>query len=133
MLKAMLFNFVICSMICTCTTLAWSGATTTTINRHKISSHHNTNTIKRAGRSSLKISTDDCETANEPDEPSVPRRSLSELISPNPKCVPKQMSPTSLAYIGDGVFELFARSRYVWPSRRTTDLQKLVVAKVRGE
>jgi len=126
MLKAMLFNFVICSMICTCTTLAWSGATTTTtINRH--------NTIKRSGRSSLKISTDDCETANEPDEPSVPRRSLSELISPNPKCVPKQMSPTSLAYIGDGVFELFARSRYVWPSRRTTDLQKLVVAKVRGE
>jgi 23S rRNA maturation mini-RNase III len=43
------------------------------------------------------------------------------------------MSPTSLAYIGDSVFELFARSRYVFPSRRTTDLQKIVVEKVRGE
>jgi hypothetical protein len=65
------------------------------------------------------------------DEPKL--RSLSELLLPNPKCNPTQMSPTSLAYIGDSVFELFVRSRYVWPTRRTTDLQKIVVDKVRGE
>ena len=65
------------------------------------------------------------------DEPKL--RSLSELLMPNPKCNPTQMSPTSLAYIGDSVFELFARSGYVFPSRRTTDLQKIVVEKVRGE
>ena len=58
--------------------------------------------------------------------------SLIELLMPNSKCNPTQMSPTSLAYIGDSVFELFVRSRYVWPSRRTTDLQKIVVGRVRG-
>ena len=58
---------------------------------------------------------------------------LYPLLLPSPKCNPTQMSPTSLAYIGDSVFELFVRSRYVWPSRRTTDLQNLVVAKVRGK
>ena len=63
----------------------------------------------------------------------APLRNLKDLLMPNPKCNPTQMSPTSLAYIGDSVFELFARSRYVWPTRRTTDLQKIVVDKVRGE
>jgi len=63
----------------------------------------------------------------------VPARSLSDLLLPNAKCTPTQMSPTSLAYIGDSVFELFVRSRYVWPTRRTTDLQKLVVGRVRGQ
>lgn len=57
---------------------------------------------------------------------------LFQMLLPNPTCNPTQMSPTSLAYIGDSVFEMFVRSRYVWPSRRTTDLQNLVVAKVRG-
>mmetsp|Transcript_2813 Transcript_2813/g.5258 ORF Transcript_2813/g.5258 Transcript_2813/m.5258 type:complete len:161 (+) Transcript_2813:863-1345(+) len=55
------------------------------------------------------------------------------MLSPNPSCDPTQMSPTSLAYIGDSVFELFVRSRYVWPARRTTDLQNLVVGRVRAE
>jgi hypothetical protein len=36
------------------------------------------------------------------------------------------------AYIGDVVFELYIRSRHVWPSRRTSDLQDCVVAIVRG-
>jgi hypothetical protein len=63
----------------------------------------------------------------------VPVRSLSDLLLPNAKCTPTQMSPTSLAYIGDSVFELFVRSRYVWPTRRTTDLQILVVGRVRGK
>ena len=61
------------------------------------------------------------------------KKTLSALLLPNPRCNPTQMSPTSLAYIGDSVFELFARSRYVWPTRRTTDLQKIVVGRVRGE
>jgi len=55
------------------------------------------------------------------------------LLLPSPKCNPTQMSPTSLAYIGDVVFEMFARCRYVWPTRRTSDLQNVVVAKVRAE
>jgi len=62
-----------------------------------------------------------------------PSQSLEDLLSPNAKCTPTQMSPTSLAYIGDSVFELFVRSRYVWPTRRTTDLQHLVVGRVRAE
>lgn len=36
------------------------------------------------------------------------------------------------AYIGDVVFELFIRSRHVWPSKRTADLQNMVVSIVRG-
>jgi|AntRauTorckE5430_2_1112549.scaffolds.fasta_scaffold05502_2 hypothetical protein len=60
-------------------------------------------------------------------------QSIEDLLSPNTKCTPTQMSPTSLAYIGDSVFELFVRSRYVWPTRRTTDLQNLVVGRVRGK
>jgi hypothetical protein len=37
------------------------------------------------------------------------------------------------AYIGDVVFELYIRSRHVWPSKRTSDLQNKVVAIVRGK
>lgn len=59
--------------------------------------------------------------------------SLMDLLMPDRKCNPTQMSPTALAYVGDSVFELFVRSRYVWPSRRTTDLQNIVVGRVRGE
>lgn len=67
------------------------------------------------------------------DEENHPTLTLTDLLMPDPKCKPTQMSPTALAYVGDSVFELFVRSRYVWPSRRTTDLQNIVVAKVRGE
>ena len=38
-----------------------------------------------------------------------------------------------LAYIGDSVFELYVRSRYVWPAMRTSDLQNKVVGIVRGK
>eukprot|EP00555_Chaetoceros_dichaeta_P005475 CAMPEP_0198254718 /NCGR_PEP_ID=MMETSP1447-20131203/4994_1 /TAXON_ID=420782 /ORGANISM="Chaetoceros dichaeta, Strain CCMP1751" /LENGTH=273 /DNA_ID=CAMNT_0043940889 /DNA_START=70 /DNA_END=891 /DNA_ORIENTATION=+ len=61
------------------------------------------------------------------------RSSLRDILHPSKACDPLQMSPTSLAYIGDAVFELYARSRYVWPSRRTSELQTLVVGKVRAE
>jgi len=43
------------------------------------------------------------------------------------------MNTSSLAYIGDVVFELFVRSRYVWPNRRMSDLQNKVVSVVRAE
>ena len=42
------------------------------------------------------------------------------------------MSGTDLAYIGDVVYELYIRTRTVWPLKRTTDLQQQVVALVRG-
>lgn len=57
---------------------------------------------------------------------------LFDLMSPvNSK--PDQMSASSLAYLGDVVFELFVRSRYVWPNRRMSDLQNKVVSIVRGK
>lgn len=61
------------------------------------------------------------------------RKSLSELLLPIDTCKVNQMSGTDLAYIGDVVFELFVRSRHVWPSKRTSDLQNTVVAIVRAE
>lgn len=61
------------------------------------------------------------------------RKSLSELLMPIDTCNVDQMSGTDLAYIGDAVFELFVRSRHVWPSKRTSDLQNAVVATVRAE
>jgi len=56
-----------------------------------------------------------------------------ELMSPIDTVKPEQMSASSLAYLGDVVFELFVRSRYVWPSRRMSDLQNKVVSVVRGK
>ena len=56
-----------------------------------------------------------------------------ELMSPIDSVKPDQMSAAALAYLGDVVFELFVRSRYVWPSRRMSDLQNKVVSLVRGE
>jgi hypothetical protein len=56
-----------------------------------------------------------------------------ELMSPVASAKPDQMSASSLAYLGDVVFELFIRSRYVWPSRRMSNLQDKVVTVVRGK
>jgi hypothetical protein len=57
---------------------------------------------------------------------------LFPLLFPSNNCTMDQVSPTAMAYIGDVVYELFARSRYVWPAKRTTDLQNSVVNLVRG-
>ena len=57
---------------------------------------------------------------------------LLDLLMPSKKCDVSQLSPTSLAYIGDAVYELFVRSRYAWPSRRTTAYREMVVGAVRG-
>ena len=65
-------------------------------------------------------------------EVEIPLMSLDELLLPSPDCDVNQVGPTALAYIGDVVFELLVRSRHVWPTRRTADLQQQVVAFVRG-
>jgi len=67
------------------------------------------------------------------DDAKLATKSLLELLSPTSSCSVNQMSGTDLAYIGDVVFELFVRSRHVWPSKRTSDLQNLVVGSVRAE
>jgi hypothetical protein len=58
---------------------------------------------------------------------------LRELLLPSTSCDVGQMSTSDLAYIGDVVYELFIRSRTVWPPKRTSDLQLQVVALVRGK
>jgi hypothetical protein len=58
---------------------------------------------------------------------------LFELMSPVASVKPDQMSASSLAYLGDVVYELFVRSRYVWPSRSMSKLQDKVVSVVRGK
>lgn len=58
---------------------------------------------------------------------------LESCLIPDPTCKVRRMSSTDLAYIGDVVYELLVRSRFVWPSRRTKDLQNTVVALVRGK
>jgi len=70
---------------------------------------------------------------NGSDETPSDTKSLLEFLSPAISCSVNQMSGTDLAYIGDVVYELFARSRHVWPSKRTTDLQNTVVGIVRAE
>jgi hypothetical protein len=55
------------------------------------------------------------------------------LLRPSSLCNVDQMSGTDLAYIGDVVYELYIRSRTVWPLKRTSDLQQQVVAYVRGK
>jgi hypothetical protein len=57
---------------------------------------------------------------------------LQKLLRPFETCDVDRMSGTDLAYIGDVVYELFVRSRTVWPPKRTADLQQQAVALVRG-
>lgn len=63
----------------------------------------------------------------------VDNTQLLNLLMPSIDCDVTQLSPTTLAYIGDAVFELFVRSRYAWPSRRTTQYREIVVGVVRGK
>jgi ribonuclease III family protein len=44
-----------------------------------------------------------------------------------------RLSPASLAYLGDAVYELYIRTRYLWPPRRLSDYHERVVARVRAE
>lgn len=52
------------------------------------------------------------------------------------RITPQQMraiTPTTLAYIGDAVFELYVRSRLLWPSKRIHDYHVAVVSHVKAE
>jgi len=46
---------------------------------------------------------------------------------------PEIISPASLAYIGDGVYELYIRSYYLLPAKRICDYHKQVVTQVKAE
>ncbi|ACK71595.1 ribonuclease III [Gloeothece citriformis PCC 7424] len=54
-------------------------------------------------------------------------------ISTAPLSQMGQLSPASLAYIGDAVYELYVRSVYLLPPRRLSDYHSQVVAQVRAE
>lgn len=66
------------------------------------------------------------------------QRSSEELFQPLP-AVPltvaqlQQISPPALAYLGDAVYELYVRSRYLLPPKRSQMYHRLVVAQVRAE
>lgn len=45
----------------------------------------------------------------------------------------QQLSPTALAYLGDAVYELYIRSYYLHPPKKTQTYHRLVVAQVRAE
>jgi ribonuclease-3 family protein len=45
----------------------------------------------------------------------------------------EQLSPASLAYIGDAVYELYIRMHYLWPPKRISAHHNQVVAQVRAE
>jgi ribonuclease III family protein len=45
----------------------------------------------------------------------------------------KVLSPTSLAYLGDAVYELFVRSHLLMPPRRIHDYHETVVSHVKAE
>ena len=115
---------------------------------------------KKVSANHLFMSSTDDEGENDLSE--RPSKGLNELLTPSKDCKVNRMSGTDLgeyyyfflskfrkksvqpstltarfymllAYIGDVVFELYVRSRHVWPSKRTSDLQNHVVAIVRGK
>ncbi|MFM1842468.1 MAG: hypothetical protein RLZZ490_1204 [Cyanobacteriota bacterium] len=57
-------------------------------------------------------------------------QSLTEIPFPHS---PQSLSPVALAYLGDAVFELYVRCRYLFPPRRIGDFHRRVVAQVRAE
>ncbi len=45
----------------------------------------------------------------------------------------QQISPAALAYLGDAVYELYIRTCYLWPVKRSQTYHTQVVAQVRAE
>lgn len=45
----------------------------------------------------------------------------------------QQIPPAALAYLGDAIYELYARMYYLLPLQKTNNYHKLVVAQVRAE
>ncbi|MDB9494145.1 ribonuclease III domain-containing protein [Spirulina subsalsa CS-330] len=56
-------------------------------------------------------------------------------LSPLPRSLGQveQLSPTALAYIGDGVYELLIRTTYLLPPQRIATYHRQVVSQVRAE
>ncbi len=49
-------------------------------------------------------------------------------------CVPiERLSPASLAYLGDAVYELYIRTHYLFPAKRLSTYNQKVVTQVRAE
>ena len=59
--------------------------------------------------------------------------SFLDLLHPRSDCDVDRMAPAQLAYVGDSVYEMLVRNRYVWPTRRTADLHTKVVSISRAE
>ena len=55
-----------------------------------------------------------------------------DILAINPHQV-QQLSPAALAYLGDAVYELYIRSRFLLPPKRSHDYHRAVVAQVRAE
>lgn len=70
--------------------------------------------------------------ADDPEQSIHVENALLDLLSPPQASDVDRMSSTDLAYIGDVVYEMFVRSKKVWPPKRTSDLQQQVVGLVRG-
>ena len=77
-----------------------------------------------------------------PDSQDVPAQSLAigfdELLNSHSlaQCAEQQLrslSPLALAYVGDAVFELFVRSRLLWPPQQVRTFHRQVVGHVRAE
>jgi ribonuclease-3 family protein len=68
----------------------------------------------------------------------VPERSPTDVVSfPSlagfSSAQIKRLSPAALAYIGDAVYELYIRTRYLLPPKRISDYHQQVVECVRAE
>jgi ribonuclease III family protein len=55
-----------------------------------------------------------------------------DLLAIHANQVP-QLSPAALAYLGDAVYELFVRSKFLFPPKRSHVYHQQVVAQVRAE
>ncbi|BAY15450.1 hypothetical protein NIES2109_32200 [Nostoc sp. HK-01] len=75
------------------------------------------------------------------DEPPIPDLSWVQACLANtvqlrqaiPPTQVQQISPAALAYIGDAIYELYARILYLLPLQRLENYHRLVVAQVRAE
>lgn len=56
-----------------------------------------------------------------------------EVVDQQQKKLLNQLSPSSLAYLGDAVYELYVRTRFLLPPKRVSDYHHQVVSQVRAE
>jgi ribonuclease III family protein len=54
------------------------------------------------------------------------------ILAIHPNQVP-QLSPAALAYLGDAVYELYVRAKFLFPPKRSHAYHQQVVAQVRAE